>query len=348
MLLPFQEPGSRPAWTDLKVVPPTKPLNRLEELGEALYGWNCLPCHGPEGGGDGPNAERLGMRPRDFTRGLFRFKTSVPGEMPFDDDLFRTISLGIPSAGMPAFTKFTSDERWAIVAYVKTLSSRLLPDGSRRNHFDAWPAKTRADLKRRPDAPEISEARGAKLYLERAGCAQCHGKEGRGDGPSAAGLRDSFDRPIAVPDFARGEVLFKAGSRREDIYRVLTLGLPGTPMPSFAALSDRDRWDLAAYVVSLYKPIHPGEKVYLWKGCINCHTLGKGRHLGPDLAGVTKRRDAKWIRRWIKDPLGLIAEDKDAQLLLKQFGLPMPNLKLKDGEIDAVVDFLKRTDAETK
>ena len=143
------------------------------------------------------------------------------------------------------------------------------------------------------------------------------------------------------PDFRRGEVEFKAGSTPRDIFRVLTVGLSGTPMPSFASISERDRWDLANYVATLYGPVHPGEKLYIRKGCINCHTIGKGRHFGSDLAGITKRRQDTWIRRWIRDPLGLVAVDAEAQALLKEYGLPMPDLKLSAAETDAIVEFLK-------
>ena len=53
--------------------------------------------------------------------------------------------------------------------------------------------------------------------------------------------------------------------------------------------------------------------------CASCHTIGKGKSVGPDLAGVTSRREESWLKRQIKDPEGLIAEkDPIAMRLLKE------------------------------
>src|SRR5262245_49565745 len=82
-------------WSGVAVPPAPPASTGLLDLGERLYGWNCFPCHGAEGKGDGPQALRQGLHPRDFTRGLFKLKTSPPGEMPFDDDLYRTVTVGI-------------------------------------------------------------------------------------------------------------------------------------------------------------------------------------------------------------------------------------------------------------
>lgn len=331
---PEEDVGLR--WMDVEVAPSPPVDDALVEFGENLYGWYCLPCHGPDGAGDGPNAKRLGLRPRDFTRGLFRFKTSVPGEMPFDSDLYRTISAGIPAAFMPGFTHLSPKERWAIIAHFKTLASAERPDGTRRNHFEAWPART--PIRIPPGPPTFDPRRAAGLYA--SACASCHGPGGAGDGPASAALQDSFGRPISVPDLRRGAVTFKAGSRAEDLFRVLTAGMPGTPMPSFASLPESDRWNLAYHVVSLYRSVPLGEKLFFRSGCVNCHTIGKGRHLGPDLAGVGARRERAWLRRWIEDPEGLIATDPEARRLVEEYGAPMPAPDLDPPRIDALVEFL--------
>jgi cytochrome c oxidase cbb3-type subunit 2 len=315
------------------------PRERLLEIGARTYGWHCLPCHGPEGRGDGPTAQRQGLRPRDFSRGAFMLKTSVPGEMPFDDDLYRTISVGIPVSGMPAFRELIPPEdRWGIVEHLKTLARFETADGRVVDRFAEAPART--PLPPAPDFGKAELSRGARLYRETAQCGACHGLEGRGDGPASALLRDAQDRPAAVPDLSRGEVEFKAGSRAEDVFRVLSTGLEGSAMPSFASLPEADRRDLAAFVTALYRPVAPGERLYLRKGCGACHTLGKGRHLGPDLAGVTSRRTRDWLRRWLKDPLEFVSADADARALLAEYKIPMPSPELGPAEIDAVIDFL--------
>lgn len=318
-----------PEWSGVEVsARPDLPEERLLEGGARAYGWHCLPCHGPDGRGDGPNAVRLGIRPRDFTRGLFMLKSSVEGEMPFDEDLYRTISAGVPVAGMPAFREaIPPEDRWALVAFLKTLAAGRFADA---------PARTRIA------APEgtADPGRGGRLYREVLGCAGCHGDFGRGDGPAAPLLRDGQDRPASMPDFARGTVEFKAGSRPEDVYRVLATGLEGSAMPSFASVPEADRRDVAAFVATLYRPVALGERLYLRRGCGACHTRGRGRHLGPDLAGITARRSRDWLRRWMEDPERMMSVDEDARELLREYRIPMPAPGLGPAEIDAVLDFL--------
>jgi cytochrome c oxidase cbb3-type subunit 2 len=93
-------------------------------------------------------------------------------------------------------------------------------------------------------------ARGRALYAD-AECWQCHGESGRGDGPSAAELKDNSDLPIQPTDL-RSPNRFKNGSTPQDIYRTLMTGLLGTPMPSYADSLEPDQaWDLVFYVLSL-------------------------------------------------------------------------------------------------
>jgi len=83
-----------------------------------------------------------------------------------------------------------------------------------------------------------------------AKCWQCHGKEGRGDGPSTPTLTDDKNRPIQPYDFTAAS-RFKCGESDEDLYRVLMTGLDGSPMPSFSSsLKPEQAWDLVHYVRS--------------------------------------------------------------------------------------------------
>jgi cytochrome c oxidase cbb3-type subunit 2 len=89
-----------------------------------------------------------------------------------------------------------------------------------------------------------------KEVWTQAKCWECHGQTGKGDGEKAAGLKDDFGFPIRPADLTSGQ--FKSGARPEDIFRTLSTGLSGTPMPSFKdAFPEEDRWALAYYVLSL-------------------------------------------------------------------------------------------------
>jgi mono/diheme cytochrome c family protein len=85
-----------------------------------------------------------------------------------------------------------------------------------------------------------------------------------------------------------------------------------------------------------------GEGIFQQK-CSPCHTIGQGDlSTGPDLAGVTGRRDRQWLTRMILEPGRLIAErDPTALELLERFNnLPMPALGLDDADLQAVLAYL--------
>ena len=90
-----------------------------------------------------------------------------------------------------------------------------------------------------------------------------------------------------------------------------------------------------------------GEEIFQ-SNCAGCHTIGKGTLVGPDLSGVTLRREENWLIRQIKDPDGLVAEKDPAALkLLKDFNMPMVALGLSDTEIAAIISYLKNIDKNT-
>ena len=95
------------------------------------------------------------------------------------------------------------------------------------------------------------------------------------------------------------------------------------------------------------KAVEAGQKIFQ-NNCAACHTIGKGKLLGPDLAGVTSRREEGWLKRQIKDPDRLIAEkDPIALLLVKEAGdVPMPNLELSGAEVASVISYLKSTERQ--
>jgi len=94
-----------------------------------------------------------------------------------------------------------------------------------------------------------------------------------------------------------------------------------------------------------------GAIVFEKKGCPACHNIAKsgeephrrpgGKQSGPDLAGVTERRDRGWLRRWLNDPDAMLASDPTAKAMLREAKhLKMPNMKLSDSEIEALINYL--------
>jgi nitrite reductase (NO-forming) len=81
--------------------------------------------------------------------------------------------------------------------------------------------------------------------------------------------------------------------------------------------------------------------------CFACHSMGNGRKLGPDLAGVTKRRTNDWIASWLKSPEEMLAKDDQAKALLKEYnGVPMPNQNLSEKEIKQYLKYFQWYDAQ--
>lgn len=217
--------------------------------GKEIYMKRCSFCHGEEGAGEGPVADYLNPRPRDFTTGIFKLRTTKSGEVPLDEDLFRTITKGIPGTAMQGFGDvLAEEERWQVIAFIKTFA----PD-SFDPEFPSEPAELGTERTGDP-------AKGKEVY-QKAKCWECHGDEGRGNGPSAGQLTDDWGFPILPADLTKGWQ-YKGGNTVKDIFTRFTTGMDGTPMPTFAdAFSAEDRWNLAAYVGSLIKEEKGGAEV---------------------------------------------------------------------------------------
>lgn len=84
-----------------------------------------------------------------------------------------------------------------------------------------------------------------------------------------------------------------------------------------------------------------GGKAIFDEKCAGCHSIGNGKLVGPDLKDVTKRREADWIKRFLKDPPNMLATDPVAQQLLKENNnVSMPNLSLTDDQIGQLLEYL--------
>lgn len=218
-------------------------LTGSAKRGEALFHRYCIGCHGPEGNGEGENAQYLETKPRDFTLGLFKCRSTPSGSIPLDSDIYDTITRGVRGTFMPAWRPLTPQQRADLVAYVKTFSTRFRDE------------KPDPPIQIPPETPSTPESiqRGGALFKQ-LGCIECHGVDGRGDGPAAPTLRDSKGNPIQPYNFT-APPHFKCGPADQDIYRDFMTGLDGTPMPSYEVwIKPGQAWDLVHYLRSLANP----------------------------------------------------------------------------------------------
>src|SRR5580765_7680628 len=110
-------------------------------LGKSVYEQHCAACHGLNGEGNGPAAVWLYPKPRHFNSGLFKIKSTPAGFLPTDEDLFQTVTRGMPGSSMPSFTYLNEQERRDVVQFVKTLTAYVDPEGKRINYFEEAIAK---------------------------------------------------------------------------------------------------------------------------------------------------------------------------------------------------------------
>jgi mono/diheme cytochrome c family protein len=215
--------------------------NDLLSQGKELYAISCSPCHGISGHGDGPLAYNLKIFPRDFTKGVYKSRSTASGQLPTDYDLFHTVTAGIHSQ-MPGFRGQTLLARWAVVQYIKTLCDRF-------SDLSEYPLDTLAFGRQIVSSPK-SLSRGRMVYLQMR-CAECHGSYGRGDGKAAYTQNDDFGNPLHVTDLTNYSD-YKFSRNILDVYRIFSTGMNGVPMPSYNDnLSEDDRWNLANYVWAL-------------------------------------------------------------------------------------------------
>lgn len=224
------------------VLPARTGAGESQPAGRLLYEEECAICHGLVGDGEGAAARMFQVRPRDFRRGVFKFRSTPTGSLPTDEDLFRTIRRGLPGSAMLPQDQLTDTEVRSLIAYLKTFSPRFAAE--------LPPAPVPIPPAPAPEASLLE--RGRQLYREMK-CPECHGPAGRGDGDSAGLLKDDLGRPLRPADLARRPL--KSGDGPEAIYRVLATGVGGTGMPSYLdALTPEELWVLVRYVETLRPP----------------------------------------------------------------------------------------------
>jgi mono/diheme cytochrome c family protein len=218
------------------------------ESGKNLYLKYCSQCHGDKGDAAGYATPHLLPRPRDFTQGKFKVRTTPSGALPSHQDLVNIIRLGMPYTSMPAWPDLSDGEVSDLAYFLTTFSADF-------SNPERVPPPM--ELPGAPSSTNESIELGKKLYVD-TGCVKCHGNLGRGDGPSAPTLTDDLGQPIRAANLTQSWT-FRGGSSREDIFRTMTAGFNGTPMPSFVdSLSTEQRWAITDYIASLSGSNGPG------------------------------------------------------------------------------------------
>ncbi len=86
--------------------------------------------------------------------------------------------------------------------------------------------------------------------------------------------------------------------------------------------------------------VRSGQAIFQAK-CSACHTIGKGKLVGPDLQGVTERRDEAWIKKFIRNSQEMVASgDETAVALFEKYKVPMPSHDLSEAEMADLLAFL--------
>jgi len=223
---------------------PPHPSPKLLALGKQLYHKQCAACHGLDGRGDGPAAYLLYPKPRNLAAANYRL-VSTWERVPTDQDLFHTITRGMPGSAMPSWGHLPEGQRWALVYYVRSLAGKPLvvnpqkkpaPDGSGGAGLISVPPE--------PPYDAAAEARARELF--RDGCASCHGPTGKGDGTQD--LTDAEGFPTRPRDLTTG--VFKGSPDPVSLYRRIIAGIPGTPMPSGDWGYGDDAWHLVHLIRS--------------------------------------------------------------------------------------------------
>jgi mono/diheme cytochrome c family protein len=214
-------------------------------LGKSIYDAKCSHCHGVDGKGDGDAAALLSPRPRNFTDGLYKFRSTESGSIPTDEDLIRTVQNGLHGTAMPDWAPFLNgDSLRAVIDYVKSFSPRFKSDKPR-------PVRTGAAV-----SPTPSSVASGRRVFRKLQCAACHGVDGKGTDATATEFTDDWGYDIKPANLTEPWT-FRGGSSARDIYLRFRTGIDGTPMPSYkGAATDKEMWDLANYVASLArKPV---------------------------------------------------------------------------------------------
>ena len=270
----------------------------LFSKGKSVYERQCAVCHGAGGRGDGKAAYLLYPKPRNFVEDNFRLVSTSTMEAT-DEDLFKTITRGMPGSSMPSWDFLSEEERWGVIYYLRYLKNlaetkkkgeitdeaveKGLPWEMRRT-LSSYEVDPEGRLQVPAEPPVIPEgiSRGRDLFVK--ACAACHGLEGKGDGKQL--MKDTLGYPVKPRDLTAG--IFKASASSEELFHRIAGGLPGSSMPGYKdALTEEQIWDLIHYVQTLPDK-EKGKYVGLRRGHLTVYKVQGDLAMEPD--------DSQWAQ----------------------------------------------------
>jgi len=219
------------------------------ETGKAIFIRECMVCHGDAGTGHGPYIASLQPPPPDFSDGSYG---TLADPSYTDADYFWRISEGLPWSAMPSWKlRYSEDDRWALVYYIRVNFTQTLPRPAitaDQVYPDIYLVQTMptdatsAEIIEgglphiRPQTPSFE--RGKLVYLQN--CAHCHGLSGQGDGWDGQYL------DISPANFTDPNM---RGMSEGDFYARVSFGIQNSAMPTWGEfLPENQRWDAIIFI----------------------------------------------------------------------------------------------------
>ena len=252
-----EKPDGEMSWSGMKVpekhafAPGGHREQILVEYGKKLFAQACAGCHGSDGQGEGPVPQRFDFvsLPANLTKPneSIKIRSTMMESVPLDTDLFRTITRGMPGTAMWSYRKLPESDRWALVAYIKTLS----------NTYGQQPDPEKIP----PKLPNTDDVRASGRLVFGTACQNCHGTDGLG--PVVPMSDHATGKPFPGIAWARnGGAETLSGNTDEDIARTLLTGYhrrspmlswknyfygSANPSPAEQTEGDRKLWGTAFY-----------------------------------------------------------------------------------------------------
>lgn len=248
--------------------------------GEKIYERYCIACHGTGGKGDGPEAYQLETKPTDFTSGNIKFKSTPYGTLPVENDIVSILKSGVRTTAMLPQLQLNDEQMHDIAAYIMSLMPKDQKTGKP------------IDISKAPSLNTRLLEKGKKLF--QTNCISCHGTDAKGNGPLSKTLMDYKQHPVHPADLTLRPL--KRANTPERMYRIISTGIEGTPMPPFLqVLKSKERWAVVDYVESLKSGYVSSNNNEMMGGMMK--GMMKHRFVGEEFKGM--RIDMAAARAWM-------------------------------------------------